>query len=115
LIHKDHLTEHLPWPEKRKYLATLFKEKPAALTLEEYEHLINLIPLICEPSVHRDIRAQRQAVRLATLYLLLRERYPDKQTKYIEGIVADAFQCSVGAVRRDVRLAKKGLGNALPW
>jgi hypothetical protein len=110
LIHRDRGTHG--WPGAGKYLATLLKEKPATLTPEEHEHLRTLI---LRPSIDRGPRAERQALRVATLYLILREWHPDKQTKHIESIVAEGFRCSVGAVRQDISLARKVLGDGLPW
>jgi hypothetical protein len=52
-------------------------------------------------------RAQQQALRVAAFYIVLKGWFPEKQTKYIESVIAKTFQCSIGAVRRDVRFAKK--------
>jgi hypothetical protein len=58
--------------------------------------------------------ARQQSLRVATFFIILRDWFPKEQTKSIEGIVAKTFQCSIGAVRRDIRFAKK-LDGGIWW
>jgi hypothetical protein len=112
LIEKDHPSPCQGWVSTGARQEALRVAEQHALTPEERDHFAASFEkqLIAEASARRrwvTTRAQQQSLRVATFFIILRDWFPKEQTKSIEGIVAKTFQCSTGAVRRDVRFAKK--------